>query len=75
MEPIHHPLFSTITGERRKKRKAELGAFIAYTEGRMRLRARARHDIIDGHGGGTLRLDAAYTAITGRNPTDEQEAP
>ncbi len=39
----------------------ELGAFIAYTQGPMRLRARARHDIIDGHGGGTLRLDAAYT--------------
>jgi outer membrane scaffolding protein for murein synthesis (MipA/OmpV family) len=41
----------------------ELGAFIAYTEGRMRLRARARHDVIDGHGGGTLRLDAAYTVF------------
>ncbi len=41
----------------------ELGAFVAYTEGRMRLRARARHDIIDGHGGGTLRLDAAYTVF------------
>ncbi len=41
----------------------ELGAFVAYTEGPMRLRARARHDIIDGHGGGTLRLDAAYTVF------------
>ncbi|MCA0201355.1 MAG: MipA/OmpV family protein [Proteobacteria bacterium] len=41
----------------------EVGAFVAYTEGHMRLRARARHDIIDGHGGGTLRLDAAYTVF------------
>jgi MipA family protein len=41
----------------------ELGAFISYTEGRMRLRARARQDIISGHGGGTLRLDAAYTVF------------
>ncbi len=41
----------------------ELGAFVSYTQGRMRLRARARHDIIDGHGGGTLRLDAAYTVF------------
>jgi outer membrane protein len=41
----------------------ELGAFVAYTEGRMRLRARARHDIISGHGGGTVRLDAAYTVF------------
>lgn len=41
----------------------ELGAFVAYTQGRMRLRARARHDVIDGHGGGTLRLDAAYTVF------------
>lgn len=39
----------------------ELGAFVAYTEGRMRLRARARHDVMSGHGGGTVRLDAAYT--------------
>ncbi|MGE3332053.1 MAG: MipA/OmpV family protein [Rhodospirillaceae bacterium] len=41
----------------------ELGAFVAYTQGPMRLRARARHDIIDGHGGGTVRLDAAYTVF------------
>ncbi|MCC6915593.1 MAG: MipA/OmpV family protein [Rhodospirillaceae bacterium] len=41
----------------------ELGAFVAYTQGPMRLRARARHDIVDGHGGGTLRLDAAYTVF------------
>jgi outer membrane scaffolding protein for murein synthesis (MipA/OmpV family) len=41
----------------------ELGAFVSYTEGRMRLRARARHDVIDGHGGGTVRLDAAYTVF------------
>jgi outer membrane protein len=41
----------------------ELGAFVAYTEGRMRLRARARHDVISGHGGGTVRLDAAYTVF------------
>lgn len=41
----------------------ELGAFVSYTQGRMRLRARARHDVIDGHGGGTLRLDAAYTVF------------
>jgi outer membrane protein len=39
----------------------ELGAFISYTQGPMRLRARARHDIMSGHGGGTMRLDAAYT--------------
>lgn len=41
----------------------EVGAFVAYTQGPMRLRARARHDIIDGHGGGTLRFDAAYTIL------------
>ncbi|MGE4063287.1 MAG: MipA/OmpV family protein [Rhodospirillaceae bacterium] len=41
----------------------EFGAFVAYTQGRMRLRARARHDVISGHGGGTLRLDAAYTVF------------
>ncbi len=41
----------------------ELGAFVSYTEGRMRLRARARHDIISGHGGGTVRFDAAYTLL------------
>jgi outer membrane scaffolding protein for murein synthesis (MipA/OmpV family) len=41
----------------------ELGAFVAYTQGRMRLRARARHDVISGHGGGTVRLDAAYTVF------------
>lgn len=41
----------------------ELGAFVAYTRGRMRLRARARHDVIDGHSGGTVRLDAAYTVF------------
>jgi outer membrane protein len=41
----------------------EVGAFVAYTQGRMRFRARARHDIISGHGGGTMRLDAAYTVF------------
>jgi len=41
----------------------EMGAFVAYTQGRMRLRARARHDVISGHGGGTVRLDAAYTVF------------
>lgn len=41
----------------------ELGAFVAYTQGRMRLRARARHDIISGHDGGSVRLDAAYTVF------------
>lgn len=39
----------------------ELGAFVSYTEGPWRLRARARHDILSGHGGGTIRMDAAYT--------------
>ena len=41
----------------------ELGAFVSYTQGPMRLRARARHDITSGHGGGTVRLDAAYTVF------------
>lgn len=41
----------------------ELGAFVSYTKGPMRLRARARHDVIGGHDGGTLRLDAAYTIL------------
>lgn len=41
----------------------ELGAFVSYTQGRMRLRARARHDVISGHDGGSVRLDAAYTVF------------
>jgi outer membrane protein len=41
----------------------ELGAFVSYTKDRMRVRARARHDVTSGHKGGTVRLDAAYTVF------------
>ena len=36
----------------------ELGAFVAYTmRGGSRIRLRARHDVVNGHGGGTASLD------------------
>lgn len=54
---------SDLTGMGNVGTGLELGAFVAYTEGRMRLRARAKHDVAGGHGGGLLRLDVGYTFI------------
>lgn len=54
---------SDLTGLGNVGDSIELGAFVAYTQGPMRLRARARHDVISGHGGGSVRLDAGYTVF------------